>query len=83
MVKKILSSGMKPNAKDLQRLIFFMKTHYDNGKKKNRHSASGHAYKGISDTLRRKDGHIRNHLCGKKGKPGGKDYVRGLGLLED
>ena len=57
MVKKILSSGMKPNAKDLQRLIFFMKTHYDNGKKKSRHSASGHAYKGISDTLRRKDGH--------------------------
>ena len=35
-------------------------------KKKTRHSASGHAYKGISDTLRRKDGHIRNHLCGKR-----------------
>ena len=34
VVKKILSSGMKPNAKDLQRLVFCIKTHYDNGKKK-------------------------------------------------
>ena len=66
VVKKILSSGMKANAKDLQRLVFCIKTHYDNGKKKTRHSASGHACEGISDTLRRKDGHIRNHLCGKR-----------------
>ena len=34
MVKKFLSSGMKPNAKDLQRLVFRINTYYDNGKKR-------------------------------------------------
>ena len=33
LVKKILSSGMKPNVKDLQRLVFPINTYYDNGKK--------------------------------------------------
>ena len=35
-------------------------------KKKSRHSTSGHAYEGISDILKRKGGHIRKHLCGKR-----------------
>ena len=34
VVKKFLSSGMKPNTKDLQRLVFHINTYYDNGKKK-------------------------------------------------
>ena len=39
-------------------------------KKYSRHSASGHAYEGIGDILKRKGGHIRNHLCGKRVKHG-------------
>ena len=34
VVKKFLSLGMKPNAKDLQRLVFRINTYYDDGKKK-------------------------------------------------
>ena len=34
LVKKFLSSGMKPNAKDLQRLFFGINTYYDNRKKR-------------------------------------------------
>ena len=33
LVKKFLSSGIKPNAKDLQRLVFRINTYYDNRKK--------------------------------------------------
>ena len=33
LVKTILVSGMKPNAKDLQRLVFCINTYYDNRKK--------------------------------------------------
>ena len=33
LVKKFLSSDMKPNAKDLQRLVFHINTYYDNRKK--------------------------------------------------
>ena len=33
LVKKLFSSGMKPNAKDLQRLVFCINTYYDNRKK--------------------------------------------------
>ena len=35
-------------------------------KKKSRHSNLGHAYEGISDILRRKGGHFRKQLCGKR-----------------
>ena len=35
-------------------------------KKKSRHSVSGQACEGISDILRRKGGHIRKRLCGKR-----------------
>ena len=35
-------------------------------KKKSRHSASGHAYQGTSDILRRKGGYIRMRLRGKR-----------------
>ena len=34
LMKKFLSSGMKPNAKDIQCLVFCINTYYDNGKKK-------------------------------------------------
>ena len=57
---------MKPNAKDIQRLVFRINTYYDNRKKKSRHSASGHAWERISDILRGKGKHIRKHLCGKR-----------------
>ena len=70
LVKKFLSSGMKPNAKDLQRLAFRINTYHDNRKKKSRHSASDHVYDGISDILRRKGGHVRKHLCGKRANQG-------------
>ena len=33
LVKKFLSLGMKPNAKDIQRLVFHINTYYDNRKK--------------------------------------------------
>ena len=82
MVKKILSLGMKPNAKDFQRLVFCTNTHYDNGKKKSRHtSASGHTCEGISDTMRRKDGHIRNYLCGKRVNQGARTVLGGYASL--
>ena len=80
LVKKFLSSGMKPNAKDIQHLVFFINTYYDSGKKR-AGITSGHAYGGISDILRRKDGHIRNHLCGKMVNQ--LDCVRGQPLFED
>ena len=35
-------------------------------KKMSRHSVSDRAYERISDILRRKSGHIRKHLCGKR-----------------
>ena len=33
LMEKLFSSGMKPNVKDLQRLIFRINIYYDNGKK--------------------------------------------------
>ena len=75
VVKKFLSLGMKPNAKDLQRLVFCINTYYNNGKKKSRHSASGHAYEGISDILKRKGRHIRKHLCGKRVNQGARTVL--------
>ena len=77
VVKKFLSSGMKPNAKDLQRLVFRINTYYDNGKKKSRYSASGHAYVGISDILKRKGGHIRKNLCQKRVNQGARTVLGG------
>ena len=34
LMKKFLSSGMKSNAKDIQRLVFCINTYYDNRKKR-------------------------------------------------
>ena len=34
LVKNFVSSGMKPNAKDIQRLVFCINTYYDNGEKR-------------------------------------------------
>ena len=34
VVTKFVSSGMNPNAKDLQRLAFCINTYYDNGKRR-------------------------------------------------
>ena len=77
LVKKFLSSGMKPNEKNIQRLVFRINTYYVNGKKKSRHSASGYAYEGISDILKRKGGHIRKHLCGKRVNQGARTVLGG------
>ena len=33
VAKKFISSGMKPNTKDLQRLVSRINTYYENGKK--------------------------------------------------
>ena len=68
---------MKPNAKDIQRLVFCINIYYDNRKKKSRHSASGHAYVGISDILRKKGGHIRKHLCGERVNQGARTVLGG------
>ena len=83
LVKKFLSSGMKPNAKDLQCLAFSINTYYHNRKKKSRHSTSGHAYEGISDILMRKRQTHQKIFMQKKGKPEGKGCVRRRRLLED
>ena len=45
--------------------------------KKSKHSTAGHAYKGISDILRRKGGHIRKHLCGKRINQGARTVLGG------
>ena len=34
VVEKFLSSGMKPNTKDIQRIVFCITTYYNNGKKR-------------------------------------------------
>ena len=65
LVKKFLSLGIRPHAKDLQRLVFCINTYYDN-EKKSRHSASGHAYEGIINILTRKGGHIKKKKKKKK-----------------
>ena len=46
-------------------------------KKRSRHSASGHSYEGISDIPRRKGGHIRKHLCGKRVNQGARTVLGG------
>ena len=46
-------------------------------KKKSRYSASDHAYEGISDILRRKGGHIRKRLCGKRANQGARTVLGG------
>ena len=81
LVKKFISSGMKPNVKDLQCLVFRINTHHDNRKKKSRHSTSGHAYEGISDILRRKSGHMRKHLCGKRANQRARTVLGGKASL--
>ena len=77
-MKKFLSLGMKPNAKDIQRLTFHINTYYDNRKKKSGHSASGHAYEEIRDILKRKGGHIRKDLCEKGVNQGTRTVVTPL-----
>ena len=77
LAKKFISWGMKPNAKDIQCLVFHISTYYNNGKKKSRHSASGHAYEGISNIPRRKGGHVRKHLCGKRVNQGARTVLGG------
>ena len=72
---------MKPNVKDLQCLVFCINTHHDNRKKKSRHSTSGHAYEGISDILRRKSGHMRKHLCGKRANQWARTVLGGKASL--
>ena len=81
LVKKFIPSGMKPNVKDLQCLVFCINTHHDNRKKKSRHSTSGHAYEGISDILRRKSGHMRKHLCGKRANQWARTVLGGKASL--
>ena len=73
---------MKPNVKDLQHLVFCINTYYEKRKKKSRHSASGHAYEGISDILMRKGAHIRKHLCGKRVNQGARTMLGGDASLK-
>ena len=47
------------------------------GKKKSRHPASGHAYEEISNIPRRKGGHVRKHLCGKRVNQGARTVLGG------
>ena len=50
--------------------------------KKSRESASGHAYEGISDILKRKDGYIRKYLRGKRVNQGGSTVLGGNSSLK-
>ena len=50
--------------------LFFASTLIATTEEKSRHSASGHAYEGISDRLRRKGGQFRKHLCRKRANQG-------------
>ena len=81
LVKNVLASGMKPNAKDLQRL-FFASTLITTTEKKSKHSASGHAYERINDILRRKGGHLRKHLCRNREIQEAKTLLGGDGSLK-
>ena len=51
--------------------------------KKSRHSVSGHGYKEISDILKRKGGHIRKHLCGKRVNQGARTVLGGNPSLKN
>ena len=62
--------------------LFFASTLIKTMEKKNRHSASGHAYEGISDILGRKGGHIRKHLCRKRVNQGAKTVLGGNASLK-
>ena len=73
---------MKPNAKDLQCLVFCISNYYDNKKKKSRHSALGHGYEGISDILRRKSGYIRKHLRRKRANQEARTVLGGNASLK-
>ena len=46
VVKKFLSSGMKPSEKDVQRLVFCINTYYGNGKKKDQAFCFGSCIRG-------------------------------------
>ena len=50
--------------------------------KKSRESASGHAYEGISDILKRKDGYIRKYLRGKRVNQGASTVLGGNSSLK-
>ena len=82
LMKKNLFSGIKPNAKDIQRHVFCINTYYDSRKKKSRHSASGHAYGGISDILKRRQTHQKTFMR-KTSKLGGKNCITRQPFSED
>ena len=70
LVKKFLSSGIRPNAKDLQRLVFCINTYpVDTRRRFN-------VYK------RRKGRYIRKHLCGKRVNQGARTVLGGNASLK-
>ena len=57
--------------------LFFTSTLIKTTEKKSRHSNSGHAYEEISDILRRKAGHFRKQLYGKRVNQEARTVLRG------
>ena len=83
LVNKFLSLGIRPN--QMQKIfdaLFFASTVIMTLEKKEQDSASGHAYEGISDTLKRKGGHIRKHLCRKRVNQGARTVLGGNASLK-
>ena len=75
LVKKFISSGMNPNAKDIQRLAFCINTYYDNGKKKEQTFCLGSCIRGDKrHTKEKRQAHQKTFMW-KKGKPGSKNCV--------
>ena len=73
--QKISVFGYRAQCTGPSALCFFASTLIMTTEKKSRHFALGHAYKGISDILRRKGGHIRKHLCGKRANQGARTVL--------
>ena len=82
LMKKFFSSGMKPNAKDLQRLVFRINTYYNNGKKEQVFCPRTCIWGYKRHTKKKRWTHQKT-LMRKKGKSGGKNYVRRQRLFGD
>ena len=81
--EKSLSSGMKPNAKDLQCLVFCISNYYDNKNKKEQTFCLGPWIRGNKWYTEEKKRIHQKTFMRKKVKPGGKNCVRRQCLFED
>ena len=82
LVKKFLVSGIKPNAKDLQRLVFCINTYYDNRKKEQAFCFGSCIREDKWHTGEKRLTHQETFMR-KESKQGGKNCVRRRCLFED